>query len=169
MKISIIGNCGSGKTTLARNISKKLNIPHVELDRFWFESGGHKIKNGEVEKEKEVRDYIKNKVENFVVGDNWISDGFYSRVQPLIYEKADQLVFVDIPMFRRIFNHIKRSFFSNRHPELNMWHEFIFIFEIIRRTIVKSPKMRKFANDHSDKLVHLKSYKEVDRYLDQLK
>lgn len=34
-KIVIIGSSSSGKTTLAKNISKKLDIDHQELDYFF--------------------------------------------------------------------------------------------------------------------------------------
>lgn len=40
MRITVIGLPGSGKSTLANAISKKLSIPHIHLDRFWFEAGG---------------------------------------------------------------------------------------------------------------------------------
>lgn len=40
MRITIIGLPGSGKSTLAQAIAEKLSIPHIQMDRFWFESGG---------------------------------------------------------------------------------------------------------------------------------
>ncbi|BAY66273.1 topology modulation protein [Calothrix brevissima NIES-22] len=36
-RISVVGTTGSGKTTLARQISQCLNIPHVELDYLHWE------------------------------------------------------------------------------------------------------------------------------------
>lgn len=103
MKISIIGNCGSDKSTLARNISDKFKIPYVELDRFWFEAGGLDIKKEEKQKADEVRQKIQNSVRNFTDEENWVSDGFYSRVQPLICEKADQLVFYRYSIISKSF------------------------------------------------------------------
>jgi len=168
MKITILGHAASGKTTLAKKISQKLNIPHISLDRFWFEAGGFEVQKGNVSKAKDVQDYIKNKVDDFVYKDNWVSDGFFSRVQPLIAEKADRLIFIDIPLHTRIINHIKRVFFDERHPELNMFDEFIFIFDIIKRTILKDSKFRNFIKQHPEKLVVLKSYREVDEYFEGL-
>lgn len=168
MKISILGHAASGKTTLAKKISQKLNIPHVHLDRFWFEAGGLEVQKGNVGKAKGVQDYIQNKVEDFVYQDNWVSDGFFSRVQPLIAEKADHLIFIDIPLHTRIINHIKRVFKNERHPELKMFDEFIFIFDIIKRTILKDSKMRNFIKQHPKKLKVLRSYKEVDEYFESL-
>lgn len=64
MRISIIGFGGSGKTMLAQRISKEHNIPHVQIDRIWFEAGGHTAYTEE-EKEK-VREIIKEHVLKFI-------------------------------------------------------------------------------------------------------
>ena len=168
MRITIIGHAASGKTTLAKKISRKLDIPHIHLDRFWFESGGLDVQKGNNKKVEYVQGYIRNKVEDFIMQENWVSDGFYSKVQPLIIDRADQLIFIDIPLYTRIANHIKRVFRDERHQELNMWDEFLFIFEIIKRFFLKDAKYRKFIAQYPEKLLVLKSYKEVDAYLEGL-
>lgn len=165
MRISIIGQAGSGKSTLARRISEKFNIPYLHIDRFWFESGGDKLKKGEIKKREKVRAYIKEKVEDFIKQDSWVSDGWYPRVQVFIAEKVDQIIFLDIPLYRRLFNHIKRILKTERHKELTKWDDFKFIYEIIRRTFIKGPKLRQFINGHIGKVVVLKNYKEVEDYL----
>ena len=35
-KILVIGNTGAGKTTFARELSQKLNLPIVHLDRLYW-------------------------------------------------------------------------------------------------------------------------------------
>ncbi len=59
MRVTIIGYSGGGKTTLAKKIAKKFNIPHQQIDRIWFEAGGHTAKS-ETEKER-VRKIIEKK------------------------------------------------------------------------------------------------------------
>ncbi len=168
MRITIIGNCGSGKSTLARKISEKVCIPCVHLDRFWFESNGHTLKKEDTEAREKVRAYIRTKVEEFVKQDSWVSDGWYSRVQPLIAGRADRVVFLDIPLWRRLVNHLYRIFFSERHPGLSRWDDLKFFFEIIRRTSTHGTQMHQFVKDCPDKVVHLRSYKEVNEYLANL-
>lgn len=168
MKITIIGNCGSGKSTLAKEISKKLNIPYIQLDRFWFEAGGHKLKGNNIEEKEKVRAYIKSKVEEFVNIGSWVSDGWYSRSQPLIAEKADQIVFLDIPLWKRLVNHLRRVFNTDRHPELSRWEDFIFTFEMIKRTFTHDPAIRKFVGQQGNKVTILKSYPEKEKYLESL-
>lgn len=168
MRISIIGHSSSGKSTLARKISEKLGVPHMHIDRFWFESGVTKLKPNDKEGMEKVRAYVKENVENFIKQDSWVSDGWYSKVQPIISEKADQILFLDIPLYRRLFNHLQRIFKTDRHKELTKWDEFKFFYEIVYRTYTKDSKMRQFIQEHSHKVKILQNYKEIDEYLKKL-
>lgn len=94
MKISVIGLPGSGKTLFAQRVSSKLNIPHIHLDRFWFEAGGMKInaKIPSIELEN-LRANIKQRVVEATEAESWISDGIYAQVQPYIANLADKVIF----------------------------------------------------------------------------
>lgn len=169
MRITIIGNCGSGKSTLARKISEKFNIPHIHLDRFWFEANGHTLRKDDTEGKEKVRAQIRGKVEIFIRQDSWVSDGWYSRVQPLIAERADKVIFLDIPLWRRLINHLYRIFFSERHSELSRWDDIKFISEIVRRTFTHGTQMQQFVQENPDKVIHLRSHKEADEFFESLK
>jgi len=168
MRISIIGQAGSGKSTLAREISKKFNIPYLQIDRFWFESKGDKLKKGNVKGKEKVRAYMKEKVTDFIKQDSWVSDGWYPRVQIIIAESADQILFLDIPLYRRLLNHLRRIFKTERHQEITKLDDFKFIYQIIRRTFIKGPKLRQFVSEHSDKVKIFRNYKEIEGYLNTL-
>jgi adenylate kinase family enzyme len=167
MRISIIGHSSSGKSTLARKISKKLNIPHLHIDSFLFEAGGAKLNSSDKGMEK-VRVYIKEKVVNFIKQDSWVSDGWYSHVQPIVSGQTDYIIFLDIPLHRRLFNHLKRMLKSDGHKELTKWDDFKFFYKIVRRTSIKDPEIRQFVREHSDKVKIFKNYKEVEKYLNTL-
>jgi adenylate kinase family enzyme len=169
MRISIVGLPGSGKTWLAEALAKKLGIPHVQIDRFWFESDGlNSYKGGTAEQKERVRIQVREKVLAALEAGSWVSDGFYSRLQPDIAARADTIVFLDIPLWRRLLNHARRIFISQRHPELTWRHELTFFFDIVHRQFGHKPKLLACIEQHKGKVVRLRSRQEMDRYLREI-
>lgn len=166
MRIDVIGLPGSGKSTLAAGIAKKLSIPHIELDRFWFESGGRQGRHDTPNLEG-VRSKVRERTTKAIEEESWVSDGIYLHVQDLIVDRADVIVFLDIPLIHRLLGHARRAFFvtTRRHTELSIWNEISFFQEIIKRNFSSKPKLLKFVSEHKDKVVRLRSYKEVSEYL----
>jgi len=169
MRISIIGNCGSGKSTLATKISQKFNIPHLHLDRLWFGGGGHLLKRDDSIGKEKVRNHVQQQVLKFIAQEDWVSDGWYKQSQVLIAERADQLVFLDIPLYRRTINHFYRIFFSKRHPELSLWDDLKFTTQIIKRTFTHGAQMKEFVDQYEGSVIRLRTYKEVDRFFANLR
>jgi adenylate kinase family enzyme len=167
MKITVIGYSGGGKTTLAKKIARKFNIPHQQIDRIWFEAGGHTAKS-DSEKER-VRKIIEEKVVEFSSQKSWVSDGFYSRVQGIMASKADYVVVIELPLVRRLINHWRRIIFKeDRHPEVSAWQDFWHSIEIVKRTFTFRKKLENFKKQYSDKLVVLKSFREIDSFFEKL-
>ncbi len=165
MKITIIGLPGSGKSTVARKISEKLSIPHIHIDRFWFEAGGRRGSR-DTPNIEQVRMYIREKVLKAISAESWVSDGFYSRVQPEIASRADVILFLDVSIWKRLLNHTKRIFQNSiRHTEISLWNDLLFFPEIIRRTFTTGPKLKVFIAAHKDKVVTLRSRAEIDQFL----
>jgi adenylate kinase family enzyme len=166
MRISIVGGPASGKSYLAEVLSKQLAIPHIQLDRFWFEAGGSNAEHLSQSERDRIRDYIKERAKPLIEKDSWVSDGFYSRsVGPEIAKRADIILFLDIPLWRRLLNHLQRIFKpSTRHGELSWDDELKFFGEIVRRAYANGPKLQKFKDAWKDKLVILHSRKEIAAY-----
>lgn len=68
MKIDIIGSVASGKTTLAKNISLKYQVPHFEKDNIVWQ----RTPNGDRKRTPEERNALFRKI---IAGDNWIVEG----------------------------------------------------------------------------------------------
>lgn len=67
MKIRIIGSCGSGKSTMARELSEIYNIPYYEIDNIIWDRSSDKLKYPE-----EVRDAT---LRSIIYSDSWIVEG----------------------------------------------------------------------------------------------
>ncbi|MDQ5955345.1 MAG: hypothetical protein QG621_348 [Patescibacteria group bacterium] len=166
MRISIIGMPGSGKTTLAKKLSEKLSIPHIHNDRFWLEAGGLAVTHRQAT--EDFADAVRKTFRTYVLDahekNSWVSDGFASLV-PEIYEYADVVLYLKLPLWLRLWNHTKRIVHpKDRHPELTWWHELSFFYQIIRREFVAKPRLEKFVADNKELVVTLHSWIEARRY-----
>ncbi|MDB5189803.1 MAG: hypothetical protein JWN49_129 [Parcubacteria group bacterium] len=164
MRIDIVGLPASGKSTLAVSISNKFSIKHIHLDEFWFEAGGMQGRRVTPNIE-EVHIKVREKVEEALAADSWVSDGTYLHVQDLLAKRADQIVFLDIPLWIRLARHAKRIFFEpKRHAHLTLWDDLTFFRELIRRNFSSGPKLRNFITEHQDKVIILRSNTDVLKY-----
>lgn len=84
-RICVIGTSGAGKTTLALQVAQKLMIPHFELDSLFWEPNWVIAPT----------DVFRRRVEEFLVGNNWIVDGNYSKVRDIVWGNADTLIWLD--------------------------------------------------------------------------
>ena len=66
-RIVVMGTTGVGKTTLAREIARALEVPHVELDYYRFRENWVEVPNDEFR--ESVREALR--------GDRWVADGNY--------------------------------------------------------------------------------------------
>lgn len=174
MKITIIGPSSSGKSTLSRKISSHFNIPRLEIDRLWFDHGGHNFSltgTGDEEEKAAIRAKLSHDIQNFLSkNNNWVIDGTYSKIQPIIADKADNVIYIKRPLFKRILSHLIRIFKNeNRHPEISRWEDIKFTKVIIKRWNQKEIiKNENLAKKYVDKLIVLKNFKEIDTYFESL-
>jgi adenylate kinase family enzyme len=111
-RIHVVGATGTGKTTFADRLSGILGVRHVELDELhWLQ---------EWTPEEPAR--LDEKVRRVASGDRWVVDGNYSQVQPILWERADTVVWLDYSfprMFGRLLLRTGRRIIS-REP---LWND----------------------------------------------
>ncbi len=84
-RIAVVGTTGSGKTTLAGQVAARLGIPHVELDALHWEPNWQEA----------PWDVFGQRVVEALTGASWVVDGNYTRVRPLIWQRADMVIWLD--------------------------------------------------------------------------
>ena len=83
----MVGNSGSGKTTVGRALATRLGVPFVELDSIHHQPNWQPLPQAE----------FRAKVAEIVAADGWVIDGNYGAVRPQIWARADTVVWFDLP------------------------------------------------------------------------
>jgi adenylate kinase family enzyme len=86
-RISVVGNSGAGKTTLGRALAGRLGVPFVELDSLYHLEDWRPV----------AVDDFRAQVGALVGQDGWVVDGNYSAVRDLVWDRADTVVWFDLP------------------------------------------------------------------------
>lgn len=97
-RIMIIGCPGSGKTTLAKELSEILHIQVTHLDRL----------NWQGEWETVSAEEFDRRLEKAVRKQRWIIDGNYNRTVPVRLKRADTVIYLDFNRLQCLFGVIKR-------------------------------------------------------------
>ena len=91
MRVNVKGISGSGKTTFARELAGRLDLPVLELDAVhhgpnWTEASAEELQD-------RVREFMA------AAPDGWVIDGNYeSKLGALVTDAADTLVWLDPPL-----------------------------------------------------------------------
>lgn len=109
MKIIIIGSVGSGKTTLAKKLSKKYNIPYYEIDCIVHDDNNNGKKRTEAEQYNIINDINKN--------DNWIIEGTLREHLYYLLDFSDKIILVDTPLYKRKIRIFTRYIKQKLHKE----------------------------------------------------
>lgn len=87
-RINVIGTSCSGKTTLARTIAARLDLPYVELDALFWGPDWTPVSD----------ELFRERVTGAAAGEQWVIDGSYSKIRPITWGRADTIVWLDYPM-----------------------------------------------------------------------
>jgi adenylate kinase family enzyme len=171
-RILVQGVSGSGKSTVGRALAQRLGAPYVELDALhhgpnWTEA---------------TAEELQERVRPWVAREEWVIDGGYrSKLGDLVIERADTLVWLDLPV-RVWLPRLTWRTFSRMLTRRELWNgnreqlRFLFterpnIFEWAwRRHFADRRELPAWAASHPHvRLVHLRSPRDVRRFLAEVR
>jgi len=110
-RINVVGTTGSGKTTVAAALAARLGLPHIELDALFWKPGWETTPDPE----------FLPKVDLATRGDHWVLDGNYSRTRPIVWPRADTVVWLDYS-FPRVFLQLLRRTIRRAATKQELWN-----------------------------------------------
>jgi adenylate kinase family enzyme len=99
MRVSVIGCSGAGKTTFGQALAARLGAPFVELDAIFHQPGWTEL----------PADEFRARVRAEIAGDEWVVDGNYAAVRPIVLERATTVAWLDYSRPRVMQQVIRRS------------------------------------------------------------
>jgi hypothetical protein len=117
-RVAIAGASGVGKTTLARRIGETLGLPYTEIDALYH--GPNWV----------PRQGFLADVDVFTREPTWVTEWQYNLARPMIAERADLLVWLDLPapvavtrvVLRTVRRSRSREELWNGNVEPGIWH-----------------------------------------------
>jgi adenylate kinase family enzyme len=89
-RVAVIGGSCTGKTTLSRDLARRLGVPHVELDALHHDAGWQEA----------PADVLQARVDAALAAapEGWVVDGnYHGKLGTSVLERADTVVFLDLP------------------------------------------------------------------------
>ncbi|WIB12110.1 AAA family ATPase [Curtobacterium sp. MCPF17_052] len=168
-RVLVAGTAGVGKTTTARRVARAIGAPHTELDGMYHGPGWTVLPDFEA------------RVDEMTATPTWVCEWQYRGVRHLLVERADTLVWLDLPrsvafvrlLRRTVRRRLHRTELWNGNVEPPLWTFFTRKEHILRWGIAKRNEMRERVPSLADdaphlRIVRLRSQREVERFVGQL-
>ena len=164
-RVLVAGTSGSGKTTLAARIAIALQLPHVEIDALFHGPAWTPRPSFEVD------------VHRFSAEPSWLTEWQYSSVRAHLADRADLLIWLDLPrslvlrqvIRRTLRRRLRRQHLWNGNVEPPLWtivtdreHIVRWAWRTHRRTAARVAELRRRRPDLV--VVQLRSRAEIARW-----
>ncbi len=112
-RVNVKGTSGSGKSTFAKELARRLEVPYVELDAL------HHGPNWSEPSAEEFRARVSAALE--AAPDGWVIDGNYeSKLGDTVLGAADTIVWLDLPLGLKLRRLWRRTSHRIRH-DVELW------------------------------------------------
>ncbi|MCK1491045.1 adenylate kinase [Bradyrhizobium sp. 180] len=157
----VIGNSGSGKSTVAQALADLAHIPAIDLDLVHWEEGGYGRERNE--------DVARKMVLDISGQPRWIIEGAFGWLAEVALPKATALIWLDFPWNAcragLLARGLRLGATSHDGAELMKWAEAYWS----RQTSSSFAGHSKMFNDFSGTKLRLESREQVDQLLENLR
>ena len=163
-RVLVLGSGGAGKTTVALELGRRLDLPVVHLDRYFWSPGWT----------PQPAEHFADDVRRLAAEERWIIDGNYRSTLAERLPRADLVVLLDLPRRVALARVVRRWAVARLRgrarpdmapgcPERLRWEFLRYVWRYPQRR----PELLRSvdAAGRSADLVHLRSRAEVRRFL----
>lgn len=165
-RVLVIGCGGAGKSTFARQLGARLQLPVIHLDAHYWRPGWVEPSKSE----------WATTVDGLLAGEAWVMDGNYGGTLPTRLAVCDCVVFIDLPRWLCIWRVLRRAlrYRGETRPDMGrgcperLNGEFLrWVWNYPGRT--RPGVLRLLVDETQDKrVIHLRSARKVESFLRRL-
>jgi adenylate kinase family enzyme len=172
VRISIVGVSCAGKSSLAKLISDKIDIPYIEQDQlFWY--AGWKITSEE---------QFQKKVSEQITKESWVICGNFRETRTQVFDRATHIIWLNYPFSIVLKRAMKRTFIrvfkkqeccngnyeTFKHAYLSKNSIFYWILKTYKMRIRQYQNERNIAIEKGINFIEFRSPNDASRWLKSL-
>lgn len=159
-RVAVVGSGGAGKTTLARDLARRLDVPLISLDEYYWRPGW----------QRPDRQQWRTEQQRLLDGPCWVADGNYWSTLEVRLQRCDTVVLLDrsrwaclAGVLARNLRHRGRSIQAAECPEQVSWSFLRYVWAFPHRH--RPRVLAAIAEAPPERFVRLRSRRAIAEFL----